>query len=105
MGIKSFVRWFKNTSRNIDEHDGRVIKIGDGRAEISAEEKQVLETNKIKTVAATTYLTQRGRHMLTCPNFKYVPAVSTDIKTTMRTFIDETMPDAKETYSFLYPAT
>ena len=104
MGLKSLIHWFKNTSRDIDEHDGRgIVKVGIIHATLTDEEKKAKEMNEIKVVAATSYLTQRGRHVLTCPDFKYTPAVSTDIKATMRAFVDETMPDAKETYSFLYP--
>jgi len=105
MGIKGLVTWFKGASHAIDEADGRaIIKVGVFAEAASAEEIAGRQLNENKKVDASAYLTARGRLALTCPNFKYVPAVSTDIRATMRAYIDETMPESKDAYKFLYVA-
>lgn len=103
MQIKNLFKWFSTAKQAIDEADGRsVIKVGVFAEAETEEEKLGRERNASKKKDAATYLTQRGRLALTCPNFKYVPAVSTDVRITMRAYIDETMPEVKDAYKFLY---
>ena len=105
MAIKNLVTWFKGVSQAIEVGDGReIIKVGVFAEAVTDEEKQGRKMNEDKKVSASAYLTTRGRLALTCPNFKYVPAVSTDIRVTMRAYIDETMPEVKDAYKFLYVA-
>ena len=102
MAVRKFVAWFKQTSRNIDEHDGRVIRVGAAVTELTDYEKSTIAENQRKTNTAIHYLTARNKYVLNCTGFKYVPAESTDIKTTMRDYIEQTMPDVKTAYPFLF---
>lgn len=104
--MKAFNRiyaWFTHVGAAVDQHDGRDdIKIGVFAEALSDEEKAARMANDVKVTEAKDYLTGRDRYVLTCKNFKYVPAVSTNIRVTMRRYIEETMPEVKEAYLFLF---
>jgi len=98
------VSWFTSVSRAVDQHDGRdVIKVGVKPDEPSPEQQAGRDRNLVRMTSATEYLSKRGKLALTCPEFKYVPAEHTDIRVTMRNYILETMPEAVNTYKFLFP--
>ena len=95
--------WFTSRSSAFAEYDGRgPSKVGIQPIEVTDEEKAARARNESKAKSATSYLTKRGRHALTSPDFHYVPAESTDIRETMRRYVMETMPDAKDAYRFLF---
>lgn len=97
------VTWFKGARRAIDEHDGRdSVKVGMLFTDLTEDEKAARAVIAVKASAAKDYLTKRDRLALTCPDFNYVPAVATDIRVTMRNYINETMPEVASTYKFLF---
>lgn len=103
MAFKRIYQWFTSRTAAIDEFDGRSASmVGAVVVELTAEEKEARALLEKKAKSATSYLTKRGRHALTSPDFHYVPAESTDIRATMRRYIEETMPDTKDTYRFLF---
>ena len=103
MAFKQLYQWFTSRSSAIDEFDGRgPSKVNLQPIELTTEEKEARARHENKAKSATSYLTKRGRHALTSPDFHYVAAENTDIRVTMRRYIIETMPDAKDAYQFLF---
>ena len=102
--IRKLITWYTNASHAIDENDGRrdAAAICAMFSEPNEKEKAARAINDVKTSAARDYLTKRGRLALTCPDFVYVPAVSTDIRDTMRNYILEIIPESKGAYKFLF---
>ena len=101
--INKTVAWFTNMGSRIDENDGRdEIKVGVIAEELSDVELARRYRNFTETEKARQYLVMRKKEMLTCPDFMPTPSNATDIKATMRSYIDETMPAAKRLYAFLY---
>ena len=97
-----FVKYIKGVNSAISETDGRIVKIGSNSMELTAEEIAALDILKVKVSHARDYLVGRNKEVLTCPDFKYVPSLATDIRVTMRNYIEETMPEAKPAYRFLF---
>lgn len=104
MNIRNLVDYLKTFNEAVARKDERAssIKVGAIVADLSLADELARAQHAGKVLAANTYMTRRGCHALTSPNFHYVPSVSTDVRVTMRKYVEETMPDAKETYKFLF---
>ena len=94
-------KFTKGLTAAINETDGRVSKVIAAVAPTAEEIAAASRLNEQRAVARN-YLQSRDKCALTSQTFKYVPANHTDIKGTMRNFILETMPAAKQEYGFLF---
>lgn len=94
-------KFTKDLTTAIDEADGRISKVSTA-TEPTVEEIAAANRLNEQRAVARSYLLSRDKCALTSQTFKYVPANHTDIKGTMRNFILETMPAAKQEYGFLF---
>jgi len=101
--INQVTSWFTNMGTSIDEHDDRgVVKVGVVPEELTEDERGRRLRNMNETFKAREYLVMRKKEMLTCPDFMPTPSNATDIRVTMRNYIDEMLPASKDLYKFLY---
>ena len=100
--LNSVVAWFSNVGAKVNEHDGRIVKVGPVDYELTPIEEIGRERNRVAIEKARKYLVMRNKEMLTCPDFIPTPANATDIRATMRAYIDETISESKPLYAFLY---